>query len=98
MCAVARRFLTGCVLDENKTINLNFYFKNEKYFLLTGFVFNPIGEPLPNAALEITLIDKKYDTPREKHIGITFSQDDGSYGISLPSYPKCCYRITVYSP
>lgn len=100
MCAAERRFLTGCELYKNIIIELNFYFKNdnEKYFLLTGFVFDPIGEPLQNAAVEITLIDKGYNPPIEKHLGITFSQDDGSYGISLPSYPKCSYRITAYSP
>lgn len=98
MCAVSKKLLTGYELDKNKTINLNFHFSNERYFLLTGVVFNPIGEPLPNAALEITLIDGNYTPPREKHIGLTFSQSDGSYGISLPVNLKCSYRITAYSP
>ena len=98
MCAVARKFLMGCELEINKTIDLNFHFANERYFLLTGFIFNPIGEPLPNAALEITLIDGRYIPPIEKHIGITFSQADGSYGISLPLKLKCSYRLTAYSP
>ena len=98
MCAVARKFLMGCELDNNKTMNLNFYFANERYLLLTGVIFNPIGEPLPNAALEITLIDGRYIPPIEKHIGITFSQADGSYGISLPLKLKCSYRLTAYSP
>jgi len=98
MCAVARKWLTGCELDKNKIIDLNFHFSNERYFLLTGVVFNPIGEPLPNAALEITLIDGCYNPPRENDTWVTFSQSDGSYGISLLSKFKCSYRITVYSP
>jgi len=98
MCAVARKLLMGCELENNKTIDLNFHFDNERYFLLMGTVFNPIGEPLPNAALEIELIDKRYNPPREKLIGVTFSQVNGSYGISLPLKLKCFYRITVYSP
>lgn len=98
MCAVAKKLLMGCELKNNKTIDLNFHFDNERYFLLTGIVFNPIGEPLPNAALEITLIDGRYNPPIEKHIGITFSQEDGRYGISLPLKLKCSYKITAYSP
>lgn len=98
MCAVVKKVLTGCELYKNETINLDFYFFNEKYFLLTGIIFSPIGEPLPSAALEITLIDENYNPPRENNIGVTFSQSDGSYGISLPLKLKCSYRITVYSP
>lgn len=98
MCAVARKYLTGYELDKNEIIDLNFYFNNEIYFLLTGVVFNPIGEPLPNAALEITLIDGRYNPSRENIIGVTFSQSDGSYGISLLLKFKCSYRITAYSP
>ncbi|MBU3181562.1 carboxypeptidase-like regulatory domain-containing protein [Clostridium psychrophilum] len=98
MCAVARKFLTGYELEKNETIELNFCFSKEKYFLLTGIVFNPIGEPLPSAALEITLINGNYNPPLENNIGVTFSQPDGSYGISLPLKSKYFYRITVYSP
>ncbi|MBU3160082.1 carboxypeptidase-like regulatory domain-containing protein [Clostridium frigoris] len=98
MCAVARKFLTGYELYRNEVIDLDFHFANERYFLLIGFVFNPIGDPLASAALEITLIDSHYNPPRESNIGVTFSQSDGSYGISLPLKSKCFYRVTVYSP
>jgi hypothetical protein len=98
MCAVVRKLLTGYELNKNKTINLNFHFCNDRYFLLTGLVLNPIGEPLPNAALEITLIDGSYNPPRENDTWLTFSQSDGSYGISLLLRTKCSYRIIVYSP
>lgn len=97
MCAVARKFLTGCELCNNKTINLNFHFAREEYFLLTGFILTPTGDPLSNAALEITLIDGRYNPSREKLIGVTFSQADGMYGISLPLKSKCSYRIIAYS-
>lgn len=98
MCAVARKFLTGCELDNNKIITLNFQFTNEGYFLLRGFVLTPTGEPLPNAALEITLMDRKYNPPRESFIGVTFSQSDGRYGISLPFKLNYYYTIMAYSP
>ena len=98
MCAVARKFLTGCELDNNKTITLNFHFAREGYFLLTGFVLTPKGDPLPNAGLEITRIDGRYNPPIEKPIGVTFSKSDGSYGISFPLKLKCSYKITAYSP
>lgn len=97
MCAVVRKLLTGYELNKNKTININFHFCNDRYFLLTGLVLNPIGEPLPNSALEITLIDGNYNPPRENNTWITFSQSDGSYGISLLLKFKYSYRITAYS-
>ncbi|WP_141722964.1 hypothetical protein [Cellulosilyticum sp. I15G10I2] len=70
----------------------------KKYILLKGIVYSPNGEPLPDVAVEVLQINRTIHPPVEKRLGVTFTMQDGSYGISLP---RACsgysYKLIAYS-
>jgi len=71
---------------------------NEEYVLLKGIVYSPKKIPLPHAAIDIVQIDSNVIPKAERNIGVTFTLDDGSYGVSLLWKSGYSYKLTAYSP
>lgn len=82
----------------NQVITIDFLIPNSNFFLLKGTVYTPKYEPLPNAAIEVIRQFKSNDINREQSIGITFTKEDGTYGMVLPIHPNCDYILVAYSP
>ncbi len=91
-----RVYLSGFQILCNKIVTKNFKLNGKKRFLLMGVVYNPYGFPMSDAAVEITLADVTKDPPVKDIIGITFTERDGSYAVSLPVTDKE-YIIKAYS-
>ncbi|ADL05443.1 carboxypeptidase-like regulatory domain-containing protein [Lacrimispora saccharolytica] len=90
--------LTGCQIICSGIVTADFNLSNHTYLLITGTVYSPTGKPLPNAAVEIRLVDDSLVPPDEKSLGVTFTLHDGSYGISLPRISGKQYKLIAYSP
>lgn len=56
---------------------------DNKYFFLTGKVYTPEKNIIKNAAIKVYQLDKTVNPPIQILIGTTFSDDYGTYGISL---------------
>ncbi|MGL5152392.1 MAG: hypothetical protein ACRC7N_17685 [Clostridium sp.] len=66
-----------------------------KYVLLKGKVLGLNDEIMKNAAIEIYTIDS---LGNETFVGITFSDEKGEYGISVPCNKEIIfYKIIAYS-
>ncbi|RDY23319.1 carboxypeptidase regulatory-like domain-containing protein [Romboutsia maritimum] len=87
--------ISGKNLVENEVLNINTTLANNKYFFLKGIVYTPKGETLPNAAIEVFEVDNSTNPPQKYSIGVTFTIEDGSYGISLLTGKS--YVLVVYS-
>lgn len=99
MCAVIRKCISGIELYNTDIKELNFNFGteiNEGRTLLKGKVVNVYGEPIPKAAVEITVLDERYIPNRSVFTGVTFTLIDGTYGISLPYKNYYGYKMTAY--
>jgi hypothetical protein len=98
MCAVVRKIISGNELIKPQIVTINTILPNDKYILLKGIVYSPLGEPLSGAALDIVQINSNVKPPIEKNIGVTFTLEDGSYGVPLLWGKGYSYKITAYSP
>lgn len=78
--------VNNLVLDISTTLN------KSGYFLLTGTVYTPDKRPLPNAAILVYIVENK---SIKELSGVTFTLEDGTYGISLPV--NYSYILKVYS-
>lgn len=92
--------LTGCQIICSKIITADITLQQKKFFFVKGIVYSPTGEPLPNAAVEIILVDNSHTPAIEKSLGVTFTVHNGSYGIPLPriSEKHKQYKLIAYSP
>lgn len=88
---------TGCQLICSGVVTADVNLTCDSYLFLTGTVYTPIGDPLPNAAVEVRILDDT-DPSRVIRIGVTFSLADGTYGISLPRIPGRQYQLLAFSP
>ncbi|WP_271810094.1 hypothetical protein [Clostridium beijerinckii] len=98
MCAMVKKIISGNELLKKRIITLNAFLPNDKYILLKGTVYNPHGKPLSGAAIEVIQINNTLNPSVEKNIGITFTLNDGSYGIPLLWEKGYAYKLTAYSP
>lgn len=100
MCAVARRIITRTELIRKKVITLDAVLPGStgNYILLKGVVYTPEGHVLPHAAIDIIQTNSNMVPPITKKVGITFSLEDGSYGVSLLWGKGYSYELVVYSP
>lgn len=98
MCAVVKKIISKEELIKNKVITKNAILPNDKYILLKGVVYSPQSKPLPNAAIDIVQINSKVIPPKIKDIGVTFTMEDGSYGVPLLWIKGYSYKLTAYSP
>lgn len=97
MGLIERKTVHGYELIEKNIVKVDFYLKSTGHALLKGVVLSPTGEKLANVAIEVTIIDNNYNPPKEKFVGITFSNQDGSYAISIPVKKGYLYEIVTYS-
>lgn len=90
--------LSGCQIICCEVITVDMILPANSYILIKGIVYSPNGDPLPDAAVEVLKIDKTVEPPIETRIGVTFTMQDGSYGISLPrASSSYAYKLTAYS-
>ncbi|MHC1747913.1 MAG: hypothetical protein AB9856_05905 [Cellulosilyticaceae bacterium] len=93
MCAYVNKWIRGCCIARCKIINLNIELPSEKYVLIQGSVCTAGGVPLANAAIAVFKMSRTCPL-QEIYIGMTFTLEDGSYGISVPrgsDYKLVCY-------
>jgi hypothetical protein len=90
--------IPGCHIICEQVITIDFELPNRNFFLLKGTVYTPKHEPLPNAAIEVIQKFKWYDNYQEKSMGITFTKEDGTYGMVLPICTMSDYILVAYSP
>lgn len=93
--------LTGCQIICSKIVTADVTLSATMFILVKGTVYSPKGEPLSNAAVEILLVENSHIHAIEKTLGVTFTIEDGSYGISLPRLPRMSrkqYKLKAYSP
>lgn len=80
-----------------QVLGIDFIIPNYNFYLLKGTVYTPKHIPLPNAAIEVIRKFKLCGLDQEQSMGITFTKEDGSYGIVLPFYPESDYILVAYS-
>lgn len=75
--------LSGEQIVENEILDVSTTLSNSRYFLLTGTVYNTEKEPLKNVAIVVYEMVDSIIQNKKKLVGITFSIEDGTYGIPL---------------
>lgn len=88
---------TGCQLICSGMVTADVTLACDSFLFITGTVYTPSGEPMPNAAVEIRILDSS-DPSRVIRVGVTFSLADGTFGISLPRIPCRQYQLLAFSP
>lgn len=97
MCAVSKRILCGKKLMNHKIVRICSKFPKEDYILLSGKVLSPNKIPLSNAAIKIMAIDFRYIPVRKRYMGVTFTDEKGVYGISIPRFLGVSYELKAYA-
>lgn len=97
MCAVLKKRICGKKLICCKVVTLNATFPRSEYILITGKVLSPFNKPLANAAITVFSIDGRYTPHKKKYIGVTFSNEHGVYGMSIPRNLEVSYELKAYS-
>ncbi|MFL0197715.1 hypothetical protein ACJDU8_19400 [Clostridium sp. WILCCON 0269] len=98
MCAVVKKIISREELITKKVICKNATLPNEEYVLIKGVVYSPQRIPLPHAAIDIVQINSNVTPQVRKNIGVTFTLEDGSYGVPLLWKKGYAYELTAYSP
>ena len=88
---------TGCQLICSGIVTADVALAYDSFLFITGTIYSPSGGPLPNAAVEIRILDSS-DPSRIIRAGVTFSLADGTFGISLPRIPYRQYQLLAFSP
>jgi hypothetical protein len=89
--------ISGCKVICCEILEIDMTLPANPYILLKGIVYSPKGEPLPHAAVEVLQIDKSVYPEEERSIGVTFTNEEGSYGITLPRCEPYDYKLVAYS-
>lgn len=97
MYSIRKIVLTGCEIICCQILTCDITLRASNYILIKGIVYNTYGKPLSNAAIEIFQIDKAVYPPVEQSMGVTFTSEDGSYGVSLPRSVNKDYRLVAYA-
>lgn len=97
MCAVVRKIISGKELIRKKVITINAILPNDRYIFLKGIVYSPDEKPLPNSAIEIIQINNTVKPAIVKKLGVIFTLEDGSYGVSLLWRKGYYYKLCAYS-
>ncbi|CEH34923.1 hypothetical protein [Romboutsia lituseburensis] len=87
--------VSGKKIIEEQILDISTTLANNKYFFLTGIVYQPNGIPLEGAAIVVYEIYNDGDTENKNLVGITFTVEGGVYGISLLIDKKYC--LVTYS-
>ncbi len=59
---------TGCQIICSGIVTADITLSNNAFILITGTVYSPTGKPLPNAAVEILLVDDSHIPSEEKNL------------------------------
>lgn len=94
MSEILKVIVPGDVITKDNKYILDVKLSKNKNFFITGTIYDDKKTPINNAAVAVYQID---DTEDQKTtlIGVTFSYQDGTYGISLPY--GYSYMLIVYS-
>ncbi len=71
--------VSGKELYNKEILEMSTTLSNYKFILITGTVYTPSKEVIPNAAIQVFKVNK--DT--KELVGTIFTVEDGSYGISV---------------
>lgn len=96
MTKVVKKAISGEELCKSGIFTLNIKLPKENYVLVTGIVLNPKGEPLPNCAITISKIYKNGKDEKGIYAGLTFCDEKGVYGVSLPVECGVSYEFKAY--
>lgn len=88
---------TGCQLICSEIVTADVTLSCDSSLVITGTVYSPDGIPLPNAAVEVRILDAS-DPSQFIRIGVTFSLSDGTYGFTLPKIQGKQYQLLAFSP
>lgn len=88
---------TGCQLICSEIVTADVTLSCDSFLVITGTVYSPDGIPLPNAAVEVRILDAS-DPSQFIRIGVTFSLSDGTYGFTLPKIQGRQYQLLAFSP
>lgn len=97
--AVMRKVISGEKLCANNVTEINFNFGsnyNSGRTLLKGRVVSYYGKPINKAAVEVTVFDESYWPHKKVFHGVTFSLENGEFGISLPYKENYSIKFTAY--
>jgi hypothetical protein len=89
-------YVEGSEIIKNGGAIADIYMDAQEYIFVTGKVYSPDKEVLPNVAVAITLIDKNTTPPIETFLGVTFSNEEGTYGVSLLWKNNYEYKFVPY--
>jgi len=89
-------YVEGSEVIKNGGATVDVYMDAGEYIFVTGKVYSPDKEILQNVAVAITLIDKNTTPPIETFLGVTFSNEEGTYGVSLLWKNNYEYKIVSY--
>jgi hypothetical protein len=90
-------YVEGSEIIKNGGATANIYMNQSEYVLVTGKVYSPNKEALKNIAIKINMIDKSTFPPKKEFLGVTFTDEDGVYGISLLWAKNYEYQLIPYS-
>lgn len=94
--SVIKKVISGSALSCGEPIIINSKFEENEYTLIKGYVSHD-NNPVANAAVIVTCIDKKTIPWTENVLGVVFTDENGIYGMSVRVSEKCEYRMDVYS-
>lgn len=89
--------LTGRQIICSQIVTADMTLPTNSFIFIKGIVYSPTKEPLPNAAVEILLVDHTKYPIEEMSMGVTFTVSDGSYGIALPRIADREIKIVAYA-
>lgn len=95
MSEAKKIIVSGKKIVEEEIVDISTTLANNKYFFLTGAVYQPNGEPFEGAAIVVYEIDDSVEPKKKEFVGITFSVEGGVYGISL--LVGKIYTLVTYS-
>lgn len=79
-------------------LNADFLINSKNTVFISGFVSGPNGEPLKNCAIAVNSIsNNSIDNSIKTFVGVTFTDDTGSYGLALNTHSNFSYELTAYS-
>ena len=84
-----------CDLYCNKVSNYKIYLESSNNTLIDGTVFDPQGNPVPNAGIEI--IKVLISSNVEKTVGCVFTDNCGRYAFTLEMDSRYYYKFKLYS-
>lgn len=84
--------MCGSCLSRYDVVTCHMKLPQEQHILIQGGVYTKDGRPMINAGIAVYKVD--LDSGEEVYEAITFTEKDGSYGISVPRGNN--YRIVCY--